>query len=98
MVHVPIRGLFFLTRAAVLVAAIAAAPAILRKFKPVAEKIGDTLIKAGEQLKESADNPQPARAANPPANPEPAAKPAPAKKARKKPAAKKRAVPQARGT
>lgn len=64
MVHVPIRGLFILTRAAVAVAAVAAVPVVLRKCKPLAKKLGDTLVKAGEQLRESADREEEPKAAS----------------------------------
>lgn len=94
MVHVPLRGLFVLTRAAVAVVAVAAVPVVLRKCKPLAKKIGDTLVKAGEQLRESAENadsPKAAAEQTRAATSEPPAEGA-SKQAPKKPAAKKRTV------
>ncbi|MBX3120440.1 MAG: hypothetical protein KF784_15380 [Fimbriimonadaceae bacterium] len=51
MTQIPIRGLFQLTKAALVVAAAVAVPYILKKNKRVAEQLGDTLMKAGEKLK-----------------------------------------------
>ncbi len=51
MTHIPIRGLFQLTRMAVVVAGMAAVPYILKKNKKLAEQLGETLVKAGERLK-----------------------------------------------
>lgn len=51
MVHVPLRGLFLLGRAATMVAVAAAIPYILKKNRRLAEQLGDTLIKAGENLR-----------------------------------------------
>ncbi len=52
MIHAPLRGLIVLTRVGLLVAAAAAIPVLIRRCKPLAKQIGDTLIKAGEKLKE----------------------------------------------
>lgn len=51
MIHAPLRGLFLLGRAAAVVAVAAAVPYIIKKNRKVAEQIGDSLIKAGENLR-----------------------------------------------
>ena len=51
MVQIPIRGLFFLGRTAVIIAAAAAVPYIIKKNKRLGDQIGDALIKAGENIK-----------------------------------------------
>jgi hypothetical protein len=50
----------FITRAGLLIAAAAAVPYVIKKCKPLAEKLGDELVKAGENLKKGA--PEPAKA------------------------------------
>ena len=102
MVQVPIRGLFFLGRAAFVIAAAAAVPYIIKKNKRLGEQLGDVLIKAGENLKKDSPSPSPAApqtsqtvktspktsAAKAAEKPKPRAKPKAAKKrtAKKKPA------------
>lgn len=59
MVQVPLRGLFFLGRAAFVIAAAAAVPYIIKKNKRLGEQLGDALIKAGENLKKDSPSPSP---------------------------------------
>ena len=59
MVHVPIRGLLLLGRAAFVIAAAAAVPYIIKKNKRLGEQLGDALIKAGENLKKDGSSPSP---------------------------------------
>jgi hypothetical protein len=51
IVQVPILGFRILARLGLFAAAAVAVPIVIRKCKPLAEKLGDTLINAGEQLK-----------------------------------------------
>lgn len=95
MMHIPLRGLFLLSRTAVLVVAAAAAPVIIKQSKPLARRVGEELEKLGKWLKDDAPSEPPRDAsANPPKAAQ-AAKP----KASKEPAAKTRAAkPQAKRT
>jgi hypothetical protein len=67
VVHVPIRGLFFLTRAAVLVAAVAAVPVLLRRCAPLAKQVGDFLVDAGEKMRKADEAPRERSTASEPA-------------------------------
>lgn len=51
MVHAPLRGLFFLGRTATVLVAAAAGAYVLKKNRRLAEQVGDTLIRAGENLR-----------------------------------------------
>jgi len=51
MVHAPLRGLFFLGRTATVLVAAAAGAYILKKNRRLAEQVGETLIKVGENLR-----------------------------------------------
>lgn len=87
MVHAPLRGLFFLGRTATVLVAAAAGAYILRKNRRLAEQVGDSLIKAGENLRGEA------KAAAEPKTSEPVkqsekSKPKSTRSAAKKPAAK----------
>ncbi len=83
MIHAPLRGMFFLGRMAFVVAAAAAVPILLKKNRKLFDQLGDSLIRAGENLKKSE-----ATAASAPSEPatKVASKPSPA---RPKPAAAK---------
>lgn len=57
MVHAPLRALVVLARTTVVVGAAVAIPYVLKRCKPVAKNLGDTLVKIGEDLRKSADEP-----------------------------------------
>lgn len=59
MTHIPIRGLFQLTRTVVVVAGLAALPYVLKKNKKLADQLGDALKKAGDRLKDDTARPEP---------------------------------------
>lgn len=54
MMHVPIRGLFFLGRAAVVAVAVAAVPVVVKASKPLAKRVGEELEKLAKWLQEDA--------------------------------------------
>ncbi|MCC6351825.1 MAG: hypothetical protein IT202_04875, partial [Fimbriimonadaceae bacterium] len=57
MVHAPLRALAVLARTTVIVGAAVAIPYVLKRCKPVAKNLGDTLVKIGEDLRKSSDEP-----------------------------------------
>ncbi|BBO23317.1 MAG: hypothetical protein L6Q31_03975 [Fimbriimonadaceae bacterium] len=57
MVHAPLRALAVLARTTVIVGAAVAIPYVLKRCKPVAKNLGDTLVKIGEDLRKSSDDP-----------------------------------------
>ncbi len=102
MVHIPIRGLFLLTRVAAIAMAAVAVPVIVKQAKPLAKKLGEEFEKFGKWLKEdevdqksakAEAKAEPAKTTAKPAegaasNPKAAKKPA-VKTTAKKPAVKK---------
>lgn len=77
MVHVPIFGLRLLARVGLVAVAAAAVPIVLRKCRPLAKQVGDTLVRAGEKLRQEAKDaageaspPQGARSASEAPGPE----------------------------
>ncbi len=75
MVHIPIRGLFLLTRVAALAVAAAAIPVVVKQSKPLAKKLGEELEKFGKWLKDDEVDQGPAKAAAKAEPAKPAAKP-----------------------
>lgn len=55
MMHVPIRGLFFLGRAAAVAVAVAAVPVIVKASKPLAKRAGEELEKLAKWLQEDSE-------------------------------------------
>lgn len=62
MIHAPIFGIRFLARTAIIAAAVAAVPVVLKKCKPLAKQVGEALVKLGEKLQEDAVEREPAGA------------------------------------
>lgn len=58
MMHVPIRGLFFLGRAAAVAVAVAAVPVVVKASKPLARRVGEELEKLAKWLQDDT-NPAP---------------------------------------
>lgn len=63
MVHIPIRGLFLLTRVAALAVAAAAIPVVVKQSRPLAKKLGEEFEKFGKWLKDDETTTEPAQAA-----------------------------------
>lgn len=89
MIHVPVRGLWALRQAIVMVAVTTALPYVIKKSKPAAKFVGDKLVELGEWLKEES-KPSEAEAKTKEAAKEQAQKTAKDVKAKPKPKAKPR--------
>jgi len=101
MMFIPVRGLFSLVRAAQVIAVTAAVPFVIKKSKPLAEKVGKELVKLGEWLQDEPEAgpateksaPKTATEAPKADAPKAAAKPAAKKPAAKKPTPKTTSKP-----